>query len=272
MHHIKRLIIALIILPLLFIYITKLPAIYFLFILMIVSALAQYEFYTMYGIKGLLRFTGILLGMLILYFIFIFQYSLDPQKPFVTDLAAIGFLIVAVIRLFYKRKPESSLRDIAPVVTGIAYIPGLLGFQVYLREQGFDWIILLYGCVWASDSMAYLLGSTIGKRKLYSEISPNKTIAGLFGSILGGAIGALIFKYALADMLVLSFINAVILGMVIGAVSVIGDLVESMFKRDAGVKDSSSLILEHGGMLDKLDSSLFAAPAVYWTAMALRLI
>jgi phosphatidate cytidylyltransferase len=267
--HLKRLIIAAILLPLIYFYITKLASGYFLFLLVIVAAAAQYEFYSMYNVKVPFKYMGIAFGALTL-----LAFSPRPSaisfQPF--DLFAVLFIMMACMRLFIKRSPESSLLDIATVVTGIVYIPCLLGYQLYLRENGSGWIIFLYGCVWASDSLAYYIGKGIGRRKLYEEISPNKTIAGAVGSITGGMAGAVILKITLVSYIAVSLIQAAVLGIIIGMVTIIGDLAESMFKRDAGVKDSSSIVPGHGGILDKIDSVLFAGPVLYWIAITFGLI
>ncbi|MBI4690210.1 MAG: phosphatidate cytidylyltransferase [Nitrospirae bacterium] len=266
--HLKRLIIALILLPLFYLYVTRLSAGYFVFLLIIVGILAQYEFYSMYKVMSILKYMGIFGGLI--FIVISYQPSAIGHQPI--GFFAVLFLIIACIRLFSKRSPESSLYEIAAIIAGVLYIPLLLSYQIYLRNYGAEWIIFLYGCVWASDSLAYYIGSSIGKKKLYREISPHKTIEGAVSSIAGGAVGAIILKLVFVYSIPRSPVKAVILGMIIGIVSVIGDLVESMFKRDAGVKDSSNIVPGHGGILDKLDSSLFAGPVLYWTAMAFGLI
>lgn len=212
---------------------------------------------------------GIAFGVLTI-LAFSSQFSALSFKPF--DLFAVLFLIIACVRLFIKRNPAYSLRDIAAVVTAVIYIPCLLGYQLYLRENGAEWIIFLYGCVWVSDSMAYYIGKGLGKKKLYEEISPNKTIAGGAGSITGGLAGAVILKITLLTYISLSLMQAAFLGAVIGMTTIVGDLAESMFKRDAGVKDSSNIVPGHGGILDKIDSVLFAGPVLYWIAAITGLI
>jgi len=263
--HLKRLIIAVILLPLIYFYITKLPAGYFLFLLMVVAAAAQYEFYSMYNVKGFLSYAGIGFGAAALLCMFF-------SGTFSADLFIFSFLAIVTLRLFLKRNPSSALHDAASVVIAVIYIPWLLGYQLYLMENGPEWIIFLYGCVWASDSLAYYAGKGIGKRKLYEEISPNKTIAGAAGSVFGGTAGAVILKITLVNYISLSLMQAALLGMVIGMVTIIGDLAESMFKRDAGVKDSSSVVPGHGGILDKIDSVLFAGPVLYWISVISGLI
>jgi phosphatidate cytidylyltransferase len=101
-------------------------------------------------------------------------------------------------------------------------------------------------------------------------VSPHKTVAGAAGSVIGGVLAVFILKAVLLPLLTVS--SALIIGVIIGIISIIGDLVESMFKRDAGVKDSSTLIPGHGGILDKIDGALFAGPVLYWMLIILRII
>jgi phosphatidate cytidylyltransferase len=169
-----------------------------------------------------------------------------------------------------KRDPSGAVREASAAVFGLFYVPALLSFQVDIVRAGAPLLVMLYAAVWSSDSLALYIGKGMGKRKLYAEISPNKTVAGAVGSFLGGIIGALLIKYTLLDFMPLQ--KAALLGLVVGVFSIVGDLVESMFKRDAGVKDSSALIPGHGGVLDKIDSVTFAGPAFYWCCLLLDVI
>ncbi len=255
--HWKRLVIALIMLPLLYLYVMKLqPIFFFLLLLLAASVIAQAEFYSMYHVHGLMRFTGIILGVSILLAMTYLSRNLFP------DILALSFIILSGMRLIGKRDPASSLNDISPVLLAVLYIPFLLGFQIFLRNDGPEWIPFLYGCVWASDSLAYYVGKSIGKRRLYVEVSPNKTVAGALGSVIGGALAGVLLNLVLIHSM--STQKSLMAGMVIGVTTIIGDLVESMFKRDAGVKNSSTLIPGHGGVLDKVDGVLFAGPVFYW--------
>lgn len=261
--HFKRLIVALILLPVLYLYLMKLPAGYFFGLMLAISIVAQAEFYSMYRIYGLMRAAGLFFGCSIL--AATFRYGALPS-----DLLIISFIITAALRLLGKRDPAGSLHSVSPVILTLLYIPTSLGFQLRLRENGPEWILLLYGCVWASDSLAYYIGKTIGKRKLYPEISPNKTLAGAFGSLLGGAISG--WLLSMVFLPIIPSWKAGLIGISIGGTTIIGDLVESMFKRDAGIKDSGSIIPGHGGILDKIDGALFAGPVFYWISRALALI
>jgi phosphatidate cytidylyltransferase len=92
-------------------------------------------------------------------------------------------------------------------------------------------------------------------------VSPNKTVAGAGGSVIGGMVGALLLRMLIVPQL--GLLPALFIGVMVGIISIIGDLVESMFKRDAGVKDSGAIIPGHGGILDKIDGALFAGPFLY---------
>lgn len=261
--HIRRLVVALILLPLFYFYIMKLSQGYFFIFLLLVSVIAQSEFYSMYRIRGLMRNSGIFAGIAILLTIYL-------SRDLLPDMLLLSFIAISCIRLIGRRAPESSLNDVSHAVLALLYIPSLLGFQIFLRQEGAGWILFLYGCVWASDSLAYYIGKSIGRRKLYREVSPNKTVAGAFGSLVGGALSGWVLDAWLIHAMGLW--KSILLGIIIGAVSIIGDLVESMFKRDAGVKDSSSLIPGHGGILDKFDGALFAGPVLYWISVTLGVI
>ncbi len=268
--HLKRVIVALIALPLFYFYITKLSTTYFLFLLVLVSVIAQAEFYSMYKTNRLLSLSGMLGGILTLCAPLIpvnFPGVAYSHMSSQTCAFILTFMLIALVRLFTKSGPLSSLKDIAPAVVGIFYIPNLLMAQWYLRLEGYEWILFLYGCVYASDSMAYYVGKGIGERKLYSAVSPNKTIAGAVGSVAGGVIASLILGALLLDHK--GMFQLFVMGGVIGTVTIAGDLVESMFKRDANIKDSGSIIPGHGGLLDKIDGALFAGPVLYWMTLLL---
>ncbi|MFZ5906129.1 MAG: phosphatidate cytidylyltransferase [Nitrospirota bacterium] len=252
--HGKRLLVAAILLPLLYWYIMYLSREYFLFLLGSLSFVAMLEFYAMYRVYGLFRLLCLALGTSL---IVISAYVPDFMAKFL----ALGIMAVFASRLIIKRTPLSSLHDLAAPVVGLLYIPLLLSFQTHLRDLGPEWIIFLYASVWSADSFAYYIGKGIGKTKLYPEVSPNKTVAGAVGSLLGGTLGALLLRMLLVPQI--GMYQAAITGVIIGIISIIGDLAESMFKRDAGVKDSGIIIPGHGGILDKIDGALFTGPLLY---------
>lgn len=209
----------------------------------------------MYNVGYLLRYLVLISGISILTVSYIW-------REIQLDIIVLSFIVITGIRLFFKRNPASSLSDISPPLLSLIYIPCLLTFQNNIRESGPEWVILLYTMVWSADTFAYYAGTLIGGKKLYVEVSPKKTLAGAGGSIFGGIAGAIIVKTTILPTF--KTLPAFLIGFIIGIVSVIGDLVESMFKRDAGVKDSGVIIPGHGGILDKIDGILFAGPILYW--------
>lgn len=260
--HYKRLLVAVILLPVFYLYVMYLPSEYFLYLIIFVSTIALSEFYAMFNIRAVLRFLGVAWGVVVLVLFYIYNQLSTSTMLF-------SVLTIMAVRLLFRRDPHNAAHDVATTLLGLFYIPGLLACQLSLVKIGPEWIILLYAAVWASDSMAYYIGTAFGKRKLYEEISPNKTVAGAFGSVVGGMLGTLVLKMAFFDQV--SMAQALLVGSVIGVTSMLGDLVESMFKRDAGVKDSSNFIPGHGGLMDKLDGVTFSGPVLYWLGTGLGL-
>ena len=195
-------------------------------------------------------------------------------------LLAIGTILAAAGALT-KRDPRDGLPTWFATVFGALYA-ALLGFVLRLgdaappipagaplsvlsAEPG--WILLLILAVWAYDTGAYFIGRRFGRRKFLSHISPSKTYAGLIGGIVAATIVVAGMLYGLGQ----APVGALVLGPLLSLAAQAGDLAESMLKRAAGAKDSGHLIPGHGGILDRVDSFLFAAPvAVLYVVAAYR--
>ena len=141
----------------------------------------------------------------------------------------------------------------------IAYIVGL---QTIPQPDGPDLLLLAMLCVTLSDTAAYYVGSAFGSHRMAPTISPKKTWEGAIGGVAGSVLGAVIAHLWFFRRLPLG--HAIALGVVLCAAGIVGDLAESMFKRAGGVKDSSALLPGHGGVLDRVDSLLVAAPVLYY--------
>jgi len=255
----KRIIVAAVLLPLFAAYIYFLPPFpYFFWLLLLVGMLMMHEFYVMYGVPQKLIIPAVIGGGLVFYISCLYPYRI-PEVIFVS------ISILLLLRLLIINSPKGCMRELGIIGVGFLYISIFLSFQWFLRSDlmGKEYIFFLYGSVWLADSAAYYTGTYLGKNRLYPAVSPNKTLEGAFGSILGGIAGALIMV-SLFDFRDMVVTKAVLVGALLGGVTIAGDLVASMFKRDAGVKDSSRLIPGHGGLLDKLDGLLFAAPVLYF--------
>ena len=255
---VKRHVVAIIVLPLLIVYVFYLPPIpYFLALMTIVCIIAMWEFFAMYKVPAKLSVPCVFIGGA-------FFYLVCRYPSFLAAIIFAGIFLLMLIRLLVIKSPSGCMSALGPLGIGFVYIAVFLSFQWFLRSEayGLEYISLLYASVWLSDSMAFYVGSTLGRKKLYPEVSPNKTMEGAAGSLLGGAAGALIVKLIL-DIPDLSVGGAAALGVVMGISALTGDLIESMFKRDAGVKDSGSLLPGHGGILDKLDGLLVSGPVLF---------
>lgn len=256
---IKRHIVGVMILPVLFVYVYYLPAWpYFLTLLGVVAVLAMWEFHGMYRVSARLSVPGMAIGAALFYL------SCRYPEYFIHGVL-IGLLLLLTLRLFLASTPAGCMSEVGPVALGFFYIAFFLSFQwlLMIGEDGLQYIFLLYLSVWSADSMAYYIGTYLGRTKLYPSVSPKKTVEGAFGSLAGGALGAVIINN-IFDIPDLSGAGAAAMGAILGTAAMIGDLIESMFKRDAGVKDSSNFIPGHGGVLDKIDGFLVAGPVLYF--------
>lgn len=261
--HLKRLIVALVFVPVLYLYTMYLPPQYYLFLITAVSTVALAEFYVIAGVDGLLKYSGLFFGAALLTMHF-FAREVFAEALFIAVLAML------TLRLFLKRDAAGSVRETTAAIFGLLYVPGLLSFQLDIIKAGAPLLVMLFAAVWGSDTMALYVGKSIGRRKLYVEMSPNKTVEGAVGSFIGGFIGVMLIRFTLLQEVPLQ--TAILLGIAVSFAVIIGDLVESMFKRDAGVKDSSSIVPGHGGFLDKIDSVTFAGPVFYWSCLFLNVI
>jgi len=253
--HLKRLIVALILLPVLYVFVMRLPSVYFLLLVMAVAFFGQVEFLSMYKVRAMTRYLFSFISIAPIYLAY--EYH---EVPLLAILLIFGGIVFT--RLLFKKSPEHALVDLSPLWIGFFYISILLSYLIMIRSIRAEWIIFLGAVVWGADTFAYYTGKVFGRRKLYEEVSPNKTIEGAFGSIGGAVFISILIRFLLP--LDISLEKAILAAIIIGVVGVIGDLVESMFKRDAGVKDSGHLIPGHGGVLDKVDGMLFTAPFLYY--------
>jgi phosphatidate cytidylyltransferase len=174
------------------------------------------------------------------------------------------FLAFALLFLFRVRDITTAARDIAYAVLGFLYIPFLLMHLVMLHRTayGWQWLLVIMLIVMTNDSAAYYTGCAFGKHRLYPLVSPKKSIEGALGGVAGSICGTLLAKFTFFPQLALA--DALVTAVVIGILGQTGDLFESLLKRSFGVKDSGSIIPGHGGVLDRLDSIIFAAPAMYY--------
>ncbi len=183
--------------------------------------------------------------------------AMRPQEaPLVFTLVALISLALALRRDLVKTLPNAAF-----LLFGIVYIFGSWKFAILLRAESPHW--LAYGLIlnWVGDACAYYVGKSMGRRGLAPNVSPKKTWEGSAASLAGSVIFGIV--YLNRALPAVTLLEAVLLSVLVNVAGQAGDLAESALKRGAGVKDSSSLLPGHGGLLDRVDSSLFALPVVY---------
>lgn len=191
----------------------------------------------------------------------------------VWELLVAVLLTLLVIELFLKE--GSPLLNLGALLPGMLYVNLSFGSLLRLRldapdDNGRIMVFLMFICVWSADICAYFGGSLLGgkfiRRKLFERLSPHKTWEGFLFGLAGSTAASFLFSSFIPG---LSLKTAILTGLLIGLSSPAGDLIESMFKRDAGVKDSSALIPGHGGVLDRFDTIMFVSPLIYFITFRL---
>jgi len=296
---IKRIATALVLIPLVLLLVLKAP----IYVLVIVSAavalLAIAEFLkltTLYDVRPLFQPTY---AFVALYFVFIILATANPTPLLESTFAVYGTALAAALAPFIFQSiamRRDDLRSGYPAAAAstfaFVYIAVPMALLVEIRRQpsGAIWVIYTLLAVWAGDIFAYFVGKAVGRHRMSPRISPNKTWEGAIASIAASIlIGVIWFQHAAglsSSLLHMGLIDRrsglfgleqphlwpiIVLSAVVNIAAQLGDLVESLIKRGAGVKDSGSILPGHGGMLDRIDAMLFAVPVV-WAFRAWQLM
>ena len=267
-----RVLSAVLFLPLL-VLLARLGGYAFLGFALLFIGLALREFYLMIEGKGLRAHwkSGFLAALL---FPIGFYARLRTQRTEEWHLAGLLTVLLIAMLLAELRRGASkqTLVNTSSTLLGVLYIGWLGSHVVALRElpgtlgtpyaQGMSFALLPFFLAWTCDTAAYLVGRSWGRHRLAPNVSPGKSVEGALGGLLAAVAAGLVARAWFAPYLTVP--AAIELGFLVGVFAQLGDLVESLLKRDAETKESSSLIPGHGGVLDRFDSILFAAPLVYY--------
>lgn len=179
----------------------------------------------------------------------------------------VSLLILAVMTYHlvdYERGRDQAASDFSITLAGMFYIGWLGAYLISVRDlpDGLWWLLIILPAVWLADSAAYLVGSRIGRHKMTRRLSPKKSWEGYFGGVVAGALGgaalAALFQFLAAPGSTITWPRGALLGLVLALLTTLGDLGESMIKRQVGAKDSGDLLPGHGGVFDRIDSWLWA--------------
>jgi len=231
-------------------------ALFFLF-----SVLGTYEFFTMIKKSDIIaqRFFGTAIAGLL--YLLLWWVSFQPGRAMYLVIIVLLIFIVP-IRELYRTDSNQPIPNIATTLFGIVYVAlpfGLMNFM--FRYHGVDTFHLLLGLfviLWTSDTFAYLVGSRIGKNRLFERVSPKKSWEGSIGGLVAALISAFIFSFFFKELSLALWLGYALVIVVAGSY---GDLVESMFKRSLNIKDSGNILPGHGGILDRFDAVFLAVPA-----------
>jgi phosphatidate cytidylyltransferase len=195
----------------------------------------------------------------------------ELRRPGALVIVVLLLLLLAALALLWASDLKEYLGGLAATVLGVLYVALALSCVVPLRfsnsASGRGPIFLLFLAIWAGDIVAYLVGRSVGRRPLWPRISPKKTVEGAIAGFAGSLLAAWVYAHYFwqtADSK-----TVILLASLVAVAGQVGDLVESAMKRGANLKDSGTILPGHGGLLDRIDSLLFGAPAL-WLALALK--
>jgi len=248
----------------------------FLLIIVFLALAGLAEFYGLAERRGLacFKWCGLLGGALLMVGTFlelIGKIGTQGSPARVNDFET-GFIILFVLglclRQLVSKSSAAGITAIAATLLGLMYVPWLLNFiqkiNFFPNVEGKYFLLYFILVTKFSDMGAYSVGSLIGRHKMVPRISPGKTWEGFAGAIFVSTAASLVFVHFFGGRMAgMNYLHATILGIILSVTAVIGDLIESLFKREAGVKDSGHLFPGIGGILDLLDSLLFNAPIMY---------
>ncbi len=261
-----RVIVAVITIPIILL-LSYLGGIFFLLFVATIISLSLFEFYKLTELRSASPnyFLGVLFSLILLLLFYLKRNDLIPFSIF------LFIALTSLVELF--KKENNSILNLNSTVFGAVILGFFYSTIIGLREffgtygnedyvKGGLLVITIFVAIWICDSAAYFGGTALGNHRLLERISPKKSWEGAIFGFIFAILAAIAAKILFLDFV--TWFDIFFIGVVVGVIGQMGDLVESMIKRNAGVKDSSTLIPGHGGVFDRFDSLLFVAPFVYY--------
>ncbi len=230
----------------------------------IVLGVAAWEFWHMFRQGNYSPSSFILIGGTM---IIVITRAFNKSNLSLMTLSSLIFLAMAYHTFNYEKGATTAGIDFCITVGGLMYVGWLGSYLILLRTlpEGLFWIVLSILGVGCSDIGAFLIGSKLGKHKISKRVSPSKSLEGYLGGVASGALFGLLFGTVVQNYSAnINGLNGLIIGMIVSLVALLGDLGESMLKRQFDLKDTSQLIPGHGGILDRIDTWLWAAAISYY--------
>ena len=238
----------------------------FLLAMNLVIGAGLFEFYRMMEAKGIRPYktVGVAAGLVVSWYVYF-------QGGVFSGLFITLMLITIMAMELFRRDGELAVFHISTTILGVFYVAWLGSHIILLRQLGEGvvgtdlggfFVILAFALAWGTDTGAYFVGNAIGKKKLLPRVSPSKSVEGALGGVVVAITVAFVAKATIVPLL--TVVDVLALGLAAPVMAVLGDLVESLMKRDVRIKDTSRALPGHGGMLDRFDSVLFVAPLVYY--------
>lgn len=232
----------------------------------LIVGVGMFEFYSMAEKSGIKPYSklGIVFGIIIVNLMYFGFDTMGGNIIFPIILMLVSMMGTRVL----KNQVENSSRDIGITLLGVVYVALMFSHIILLAKlpNGGKWIISTQVMVWVCDSAAYFVGMNIGRKFFkegFSTISPKKSKEGAIGGVIFTIIALFILNNRF-NLITDNNLILIIIGLIVSLVAQIGDLAESMFKREFKIKDSGRILGEHGGILDRFDSMIFVLPTVYY--------
>lgn len=234
-----------------------------------ISLIGMYELYRVIGKEKSLPAAVGYLSSVLYYASIVFGYERY-------SMLVIVFCFMAVMSIYVFTFPKYKSQDVMLVFFGLIYVTVMLSYicKVRMMEDGIYIVWLIFITSWINDTFAYFTGVFLGKHKMAPVLSPKKSVEGAIGGIVGATVLGAVYGYFVSSHMsgltgnpVITFAAAGLAGAIL---AIVGDLAASAIKRDHNIKDYGKLIPGHGGIMDRFDSVIFTAPAVYWAVFIIQ--